>query len=112
MKTLINKTTKTALYLWEDSEFIELKEDLIVVGSPVKYHIGDLSSSTAELIENVVDPTDFMCSKYKYIDGQWVNNHPTDDGVTYTWNKDHWTWEGRDDGTKPPSEQWKASDCP
>jgi len=110
MKTLINKTTKVAHYLWEDSQTIRMEEDMIHVGVPlIDFSIQFLNSSTGEIIENVTDPGDFWGGKYKYVDGQWVNNHPVDDGITYKWVDRGWTWEGRDDGTVPATAEWKAT---
>ena len=110
MKVLINKTTKVAHFTWDDAVPVELKSDLVAVGDPVFLNIQFLNSTTGEIIENVPQKNDFWGSKYKYIDGQWVNNHPTDDGVTYTWENNEWTWAGRNDAENPvePSEQWKT----
>ena len=109
MKTLIDKTTKVAHFLWEDSQVVEMKTNMIQIGNPVEFNIEFLDSSSGELIENVSDPSDFWGGKYKYVEGQWVNNHPTDDGVTYEWKDNIWTWDKRDDAENPvpPSEQWK-----
>lgn len=109
MKTLINKSTKAAYYLWEDSKNIEIKSDRVCVGNPVELNILFLNSSNSEIVEGVNGPADFHGNKYKYIDGEWVNNHPIDDGVTYYWDQDMWLWEGSDDPANPPTEQWKAT---
>ena len=73
MKTLIKNDTKTSLYLFEDSEAVDIQEDKVVIGNPARLIIDDLDSSNASLIEGVTEPTEWVGYKYFYDDG-WVSN--------------------------------------
>lgn len=109
MKALINKTSKVAYFLWDDSTVITLKEDLIEVGNPLEYRITDQNSLTCEVVTGVTEPTKFKPGKYQYKNNEWVDNVPTDDGRTYTWTDEgggYWSWE--DEANNPPTEQYRA----
>ena len=110
MKTLINKTFKTSYYLFEDSEVVTVGSDLTSVGNPVTLNIQWATSENTELITNVSKPSAYFARKYRYVEGSWVNNHPTDDGRTYTWDDEIKTWTWPDYSTTPPSDEWKAGE--
>ena len=73
MKTLIRTETKVSLYLFADSETVDVQADRVVVGDPETLIIGDCDSSNATLIENVTEPTEWTGWKYLY-DGEWQTN--------------------------------------
>lgn len=110
MKTLINKTSKTSWFIFEDSDVVTIGSDLTSVGSPVEYNIQWATSANSELITNISKPSDYFPRRYRYTDAGWVNNHPTDDGRTYTWDDTDriWTWANIE--TTPPTDEWKAGD--
>jgi len=87
MQTLIDNTTKRSMYLWSDDEKIDILTDRITVGSPSTNIILDHNSSTCTLEKGVADKTDWHPNRYIY-DGGWKNNHPLDDGKTYTWKEE------------------------
>lgn len=73
MKTLININTKTSLYLFEDSETVDIQSDKVVIGNPATLIIDDLDSSNATLIEGIPEPSDWVGHKYFYNSG-WETN--------------------------------------
>ena len=73
MKTLININTKTSLYLFEDSETVDIQSDKVVIGNPESLIIDDLDSSNATLIEGIPEPSDWVGHKYFYNSG-WETN--------------------------------------
>jgi len=92
MQTIIEKSTKESLYLFEDSKFLELNENGLHVGEPIEFRDGWINSSTGELITGVTEPTGWYGRRYKYDGGEWINNHPTGDGKTYSWNDERGRW--------------------
>lgn len=109
MKTLICSRTKASLFKFEDSETITIGSDSITIGDPITTTLAGLSPGEVSLIENVVDPGDWYGKKYKYVDGNWVNNHPLDDGRTYIWQtKNYWGWD--DEPNNPPTDEYLAFD--
>ena len=73
MKTLIRTETKVSLYLFADSETVDVQADRVVVGDPETLIIGDCDSSNATLVEDVTEPTEWAGWKYLY-DGEWQTN--------------------------------------
>jgi hypothetical protein len=71
VKTLVKN--EVSIYLFEDSEVVNMKEDVIEVGDPIKFIIADCNSSNTTLIEGVTDPGDWAGHKYLY-NGDWVAN--------------------------------------
>tara|TARA_Y100000782_G_C10152992_1_gene252357 strand:+ start:787 stop:1080 length:294 start_codon:yes stop_codon:yes gene_type:complete len=68
MKTIIDKNTKVSKYIFEDDVELTMLSTHIVTPT---YHIGDMNSSVAEIIENITDtPQDWTGHKYTY-DGEW-----------------------------------------
>lgn len=63
MKTIIEKDTKLSKYLLEDTDRIAINRYAI---RTVDFVIGDMNSSNAEIIENVVPPIDWKPCEYTY----------------------------------------------
>jgi len=92
MKTIIETATKESLYLFEDSKPIELTEDCLYVGNPIEFRDDCSKSTEVSIITDVSEPTGWWGRKYKYDGGEWINNHPTGDGKTYSWNDERGRW--------------------
>ena len=73
MKVITNSTTNVALYTFDDSQVVLPESDRIVIGEPPELIIGDYSSDTATVYENVTVPEDWRGHKYLY-DGSWSDN--------------------------------------
>jgi len=80
MKTLVGKTSNVSLYVFEDTETVQITESRIIVGSPEKLIIADHNSSSAALCENVTVPADWVGGKYLYTqnDGWALNSEWTE----------------------------------
>lgn len=74
MKTLIRKNTDISLYIFEDSEQINITEDHTEVGNPVNLIIADCSFDNVALIENVTPPTDWSGWKYTFVNNEFITN--------------------------------------
>lgn len=82
MKTLIRTDTKTSLYLFEDSETVDIQADKVVIGNPETLIIDDCNSSNVLLIEGIPEPSDWVGHKYFYNNGWETNTNyvpPTDE---------------------------------
>lgn len=69
MKTIVEDATNLSKYLFEDSKPVTMEAGRITVGdtSAPDFYIGDLTSETATLYENVTDsPADWAGNKYTY----------------------------------------------
>ena len=73
MKVITNSATNVALYTFDDSDVVLAESNKIVVGEPPTLIIGDYSSSTATVYENVNVPEDWVAQKYLY-NGSWAAN--------------------------------------
>jgi len=73
MKTLINTESKISLYLFDDSETVDVQSSKVVVGNPETLIICDCNSSNSTLVEGVTEPTEYVGRKYLY-DGEWQSN--------------------------------------
>ena len=73
MKTLINTESKVSLYLFADSETVDIQSNKTVVGDPETMIIADCNSSNSTLVEGVTEPTEWSGWKYLY-DGEWQSN--------------------------------------
>ena len=73
MKTLINTESKVSLYLFADSETVDVQSSKTVVGDPETLIIADCNSSNSTLVEGVTEPTEYVGWKYLY-DGGWQSN--------------------------------------
>ena len=73
MKTLIRTGTKVSLYLFADSETVDIQSSKTVIGNPEKLIISDCDTSNVTLVEGVTEPTEWIGHKYLY-DGGWQSN--------------------------------------
>jgi hypothetical protein len=73
MKVITNSATNVALYTFGDSDVVLAESNRIVIGEPPVLIIGDYSSSTATVYENVNVPDDWVGQKYMY-NGSWSVN--------------------------------------
>ena len=75
MKTIVRKNNNLSLYLFDDSEFVDIAEDKTTIGNPPILYIDDCNSSNVTLFENVTSPENFRGWKYFYTDADgWVLN--------------------------------------
>ena len=85
MKTIVNNETNTSLYLLDDDVSVTMGEFSVTVGDPVEFIIGDLNSSNAILIEDIVEPTEWVATKYTHDGSAWAEvdgwKHPSIDTV-------------------------------
>tara|TARA_R100000329_G_scaffold113154_1_gene92861 strand:- start:72 stop:341 length:270 start_codon:yes stop_codon:yes gene_type:complete len=85
VKTITENETKLSKYLFDDSKAVSMGSDKITIGDPSApdFYIGDLTSSTATLTENVTDaPSDWSGNRYTYdpaADPKWVANPDWED---------------------------------
>lgn len=63
-----------SLYIFEDTETVTLTDDNIVVGSPVRFIIGDCNNSDTVLHEGVTPPADWTGHKYDFDGTTWTAN--------------------------------------
>ena len=74
MKTITLKENGISLYLFADDVALDVNDERIVVGDPVKFIIGDCNATNVDIHENVSDPGAWCGWKYFY-DGQaWTLN--------------------------------------
>lgn len=71
MKTLIENATKQSKYIWADDAVVTLGDERTFTP---EFHIGDLNSTNATLVENVTPPEDWAGCKYLYDAGAWTLN--------------------------------------
>jgi hypothetical protein len=75
MKTLVNTTTGTSLYNFEDNVDIIMYADRVVVGTPVDIEILDCNFNNTAIVENVSPPEDWIGGKYLINgEGQFILN--------------------------------------
>jgi len=74
MKTLVKNSDNTSLYVFEDSEMLDIQTDKIVVGDPERMIIGDCNSGNVTLHENVTPPNDWVGGKYFFDGTDWTQN--------------------------------------
>lgn len=75
MKTIVRTNTNVSLYLFEDTEIVDIQDDQTLIGEPVTLYIADCDSSNVQLFENVESPTDWYGCKYLYTaDNGWELN--------------------------------------
>lgn len=67
MKTIIDEHN-CSKYLFADDVSLNVKDDCIEVGDPLKFIIGDLNSQNSTVIEGVTEPEDWYGCKYEYLD--------------------------------------------
>jgi len=70
MKTLTKNNR--SLYLFEDSEYLNINNKNIIIGNPEVLILSDCNSTNTVLHENITTPPeDWFGTKYLYIDGVW-----------------------------------------
>ena len=90
MKLIVETETTIVKYALSDDKALEVAAEMITVGDPPEFIIGDMGSSNATVYENVTDtPDGYFGCKYKY------------DGSAWTENED---WTEPEDPLAPPAE--------
>lgn len=75
MKTICFNENNISIYLFDDTTFVDIQEDKIVIGNPVEYYISDCNKNNTTLFENVTSPDDWIGWKYFYtLKDEWVLN--------------------------------------
>ena len=75
MKTIVEIETGLSKYLLPDDEPVVLHDSMITVGSPPRFHIGDLSAVTAYVVEGIDNaPDDWYGNKYFFDRSRSVGN--------------------------------------
>jgi hypothetical protein len=75
MKTIVETSTKLSKYLLADDVTVVSNSDMIHVGDPVQFSIGDMNSGNATITENVTNaPSDWTGNKYKLDGTTWSAN--------------------------------------
>ena len=72
MKTLTKNNR--SLYLFEDTEYLNITSQNIIVGNPEILIISDCNSTNTVVHTDVTAPDDWVGCKYLYIDGVWLND--------------------------------------
>ena len=72
MKTLVSISNNKSLYILEDNEPVNFKEDSISFGNPEHTFVPDCNFSNTKIIENISPPEDWDGGKYYFNDGNWV----------------------------------------
>jgi hypothetical protein len=75
MKTIVETSTKLSKYLLADDVTVVSNSDMIHVGDPIQFSIGDLNSSAVTITENVTNaPSDWAGNKYTFDGTTWALN--------------------------------------
>lgn len=83
MKTIVETSTGLSKYLLEDNTQVVSNADSIIVGDPVQFIIGDLSSGNATIISNISNtPSDWAGNKYFFDGSAWTLNQNWVDPAT------------------------------
>ena len=72
MKTLVKD--KISIYVFADSEAVNITDTNIVIGNPETLIIGDCNSSNTTLHEGVTPPSDWVGHKYLFNGTAWSAN--------------------------------------
>ena len=88
MKTIVDNATNTSRYLFSDDVSVTMGADSITVGAPTEFIIGDLNSSNATLVEDVVEPAEWIATKYTHDGSAWAEVDGWKDPATDTVNPD------------------------
>ena len=65
---------KIVVYVLEDSEYVEITDDLTIIGNPVKIYVSDCKSNNAEVFQNVDAPSDWFGGRYIYENSEFKLN--------------------------------------
>ena len=74
MKTIIRKQSNISIWVFNDSQSVDIQENQTVVGKPIELFICDCTTSDCDLIEGVTPPTDWVGHKYLFSNGSWTLN--------------------------------------
>jgi hypothetical protein len=75
MKTIVRQGTDVSLYLFADTETVNIGTEKTTIGNPVRFIVGDCQSSNVILCESVTKPTGWVGGKYLYTtDDGWTLN--------------------------------------
>ena len=75
MKTIVETSSKLSKYLLADDVTIVSNSDMIHVGDPIEFSIGDLNSGTVTITENVTNaPSNWSGNRYKFDGTTWTAN--------------------------------------
>jgi hypothetical protein len=66
MKTIVRNGSNISLYLFDDSQFVNIDADKTTIGNPPVLYIDDCNSSNVTLFENVTNPEAWVGWKYFY----------------------------------------------
>ena len=72
MKTITKENL--SLYLFDDTEVVDINADNITVGNPPKFIIGDCNSTNIVLHEGVTKPSEWVGHKYLFDGTAWTLN--------------------------------------
>lgn len=77
MKTVVKEAV--SVYLLDDSVYLSLSDDMMVVGDPVEFYVADCNLSNSVIYEGVEAPQDWVGGKYLFdgevweIDPNWID---------------------------------------
>ena len=72
MKTIVKEDI--SLYVFSDSEVINVSNDNIIIGNPETLVISDCNLNNSIVYENVTPPNDWHGWKYCYVNSVWKIN--------------------------------------
>ena len=75
MKTIVETSSGLSKYLLADDVTVVSNSDMIHVGDPIEFSIGDLNSTTVTITDNVTNaPDDWTGNKYFFNGTAWSLN--------------------------------------
>jgi len=74
MKTLVRNNNSISLYIFDDSEIVNITNERTYIGEPHKLIISDCDLSNVTLYENVSPPEDWIGWKYTFDGTNFVLN--------------------------------------
>lgn len=74
MKTICFKESTISAYLCDDAEFVNINEENIIIGDPVRFIVLDMNSFNATLHEKIQAPNDWKGLKYFFDGSTWSLN--------------------------------------
>ena len=74
MKTIVRKESNISIWIFNNSQSVDVQENQTAVGEPVEFFISDCTTSDCDLIEGVTPPSDWDAHKYLYASGSWTLN--------------------------------------
>ena len=74
MKTLVRNDNQISLYIFDDSEIVNIAADATYIGNPLNLIISDCNLSNVTLYENVAAPEDWFGWKYTFDGTNFVAN--------------------------------------